>query len=108
MSRILIGTAGGAPANNFVMSLRAAADGHHLIGTCAVPSDLMLADVEERYVVPYADAPEFFPRLRQIIEKSRPDFIHSQHDFEVRALSRLRDPITKLGVKLFLPDAETV
>jgi hypothetical protein len=108
MVRILVGTAGGAPANNFIMSLRATDDHDHLIGICSSRSDLMLADVEERYVVPYADAPEFPARLDAIIAKTKPDFIHSQHDFEVRALSRLRDRITAQGPRLFLPAAQTV
>lgn len=108
MARLLIGSAGGAPSNNFVMSLRASGDRDHLIGMCAVPSDLMLADVDERYVVPYATAPDYFQRLQQVIAKSRPDLIHAQHDFEVRELSRRRAEITAMGVKLFLPDAETV
>jgi carbamoyl-phosphate synthase large subunit len=104
----LIGSAGGAPSNNFVMSLRESGDRDHLIGMCAVPSDLMLADVDERYVVPYATAPDYFQRLQQVITKSRPDLIHAQHDFEVRELSRRRAEITAMGAKLFLPDAETV
>jgi hypothetical protein len=108
MARILIGTAGGAPANNFIMSIRESGDGDYLIGMSAVATDLMLADVDERYIVPYAQAAGWAERVTQVIRRSRPDLIHSQHDFEVRELSRRRDDFTALGPTLFLPAPETV
>lgn len=106
--RILLGGAGGAPTTNVVKSLREGGSGDHLIGMCAVPSDLFLADVDEKYVVPYAVSASYPAVLKQIIDNSRPDLLHLQHDFEVRAVSRLRDDIEAAGVKLFLPAAETV
>jgi len=108
MARIMIGGAGGAPSNNFIKSLRTSGDGDYLIGICSVPTDLFLADTDEKYIVPYAVEPHFFDRLEAVIKKSRPDFLHSQHDFEVRRISRDREKIQKLGVKLFLPSAQTV
>jgi carbamoyl-phosphate synthase large subunit len=108
MARALIGAAGGAGANNFIMSLRATDDGDHLIGMCATAEDLMLADVDERYMVPLASDPSFPERLEHVIERARPDFIHSQHDGEVRALSRRRDILERHGVKHLLPAPETV
>jgi hypothetical protein len=106
--RILLGGAGGAPANNVIKSLRDGGSGDHLIGMCAVPSDLLLADVDERHVVPFAMDPSYPQRLLALLRLTRPDFIHATHDFEVRALSRLRDEITALGVRLYLPAAETI
>ena len=108
MARILIGGAGGAPANNFIMSLRASGDNDHLIGMCSVPTDLMLADTDEKYVVPYANAPDYATQLCAVIRKTHPDLLHLQHDFEVRRVSRERQLIEKQGVKLFLPDSLTV
>jgi carbamoyl-phosphate synthase large subunit len=43
-----------------------------------------------------------------MLSKTRPDFIHLQNDVEVRAVSRLRDQVEALGVKHYLPAAETV
>ena len=106
--RILLGGAGGAPTNNVIKSLRQGGSGDHLIGTSSVPSDLFLADVDERYVVPYAVADDYPQRLAQLVQKTRPDFLHAQHDFEVRAVSRLRADLEHAGVKLYLPAAETV
>jgi carbamoyl-phosphate synthase large subunit len=106
--KILLGGAGGAPTNNVIKSLRQGGSGDHLIGISSVPSDLLLADVDERYVVPYAVAADYPQRLATIIARTRPDFLHVQHDFEVRAVSRLRAQIQSAGVRLYLPDAVTI
>src|SRR3546814_4583142 len=58
MARIQIGGAGGAPSNNFIRSLRESARHDHIIGTNSIPSDLFLAEVDEKYVVPPASRSE--------------------------------------------------
>lgn len=108
MARILVGGAGGAPSNNFIMSLRASGDGDFIIGMCSVPADLFLADVDARHVVPYASDPRYIERLEAVIREERPDLLHVQHDFEVRRISRDRERIQALGVRLFLPARETI
>lgn len=108
MARIQVGGAGGAPSNNFIRSLRASGRGDYLIGTSTVPSDLFLADVEERHVVPRATSPGYPEAILGLLQKTRPDLLHVQNDFEVRAISRLRDEVRGLGVRLFLPARETV
>jgi carbamoyl-phosphate synthase large subunit len=106
--KILLGGAGGAPANNVIKSLRDGGSGDRLIGMSSVPSDLFLADVDERHAVPYAVAAHYPARLAQVVKQCKPDLLHAQHDFEVRAVSRLREKLLAAGVRLFLPDAETV
>jgi glutathione synthase/RimK-type ligase-like ATP-grasp enzyme len=106
--KILLGGAGGAPANNVIKSLREGGSGDRLIGLSSVPSDLLLADVDERHLVPYAVAEDYPRRLAAIIRQTHPDFFHAQHDFEVRAVSRLRAQLQEAGVRLYLPDALTV
>lgn len=108
MSKIQVGGAGGAPANNFIKSLRKSGRNDYLIGTSCVPSDLFLADVEEKYVVPPALDKDYPASILRLLQKVRPEFIHLQHDFEVRAISRLREQIESLGVKFFLPDQNTI
>ncbi|QEE25650.1 carboxylate--amine ligase [Rhodanobacter glycinis] len=108
MAKIQIGGAGGAPSNNFIRSLRESSRKDHLIGTTCVPADLFLADTEEKYVVPYATADNYSEKVLGLISKVRPDFIHLQNDYEVRAISRIRDKVVDLGIGLYLPDAETV
>jgi carbamoyl-phosphate synthase large subunit len=52
--------------------------------------------------------PAYPAALLGLISKTRPDFIHLQNDFEVRAISRLRDQLAPLGVKHYLPAKATV
>ncbi len=108
MAKIHIGGAGGAPSNGFIRSLRESNRNDYLIGTSCVPSDLFLADVDEPYVVPPALAPEYPQKILALLSRVRPNFIHLQNDYEVRAISRLRDQVAELGVKFYLPNRETV
>lgn len=108
MAIIQIGGAGGAPSNGFIRSLRESGRGDYLIGTSCVVSDLFLADVNEKYPIPAALDPSYNDSLLRILGKIRPDFIHLQNDYEVRAVSRLRDQIEAMGVKHYLPAAETI
>lgn len=108
MAKIHVGGAGGAPANNFIRSLNESGRGDFLIGTSCDVSDLFLAQVAEKYAIPRAESPEYPQALLGLLAKNRPDFIHLQNDYEVRAVSRLRDQVEQLGVKHFLPDASTV
>ena len=108
MAKILIGGSGGAPSNNFIRSLRESRRNDELIGMSCIPSDLFLGDTEEKYTVPYAVAPEYPQMLLSLLEKTKPDFLHLQNDFEVQAVSRIREQVQALGVKLFLPNPDTV
>jgi hypothetical protein len=108
MARIYIGGAGGAPSNNVIRSLRDSARGHYLIGASSVPSDLMLADVDEKYAVPYASDPAYAASVLALLTRTTPAFMHVQSDYEVVEVSRLRDQIQALGVRLFLPSPQTI
>lgn len=108
MARIHIGGAGGAPANGFIRSLRESGRDDYLIGTSCDVSDLFLACVDERYPIPAALDPSYRDTLLKLLAKTRPDFIHLQNDFEVRAVSRIRDQVEELGVKHYLPAYRTV
>lgn len=108
MSKIQLGGAGGAPTNNFIRSLRESNREDYLIGTSCTPSDLFLADVNEKHVVSPATALDYPEKILTLLEKTKPDFLHLQNDYEVRAISRLREKILSLGIKLYLPNKDTV
>jgi hypothetical protein len=108
MARVYVGGAGGAPSNNFIKCLRDSRRHDYLIGASSSFADLFLADVDERHVVPLATHQEYPSHMMKLLSRVRPDFVHVQHDFEVRAISRLRDEVEALGVKLYLPSAATV
>jgi len=59
-------------------------------------------------VVPPATDPDYPSTILRLLEKTRPDFLHAQNDFEVRAISRLRAQINALGIGIFLPQESTV
>lgn len=98
MAKIQVGGAGGAPANGFIRSLRESGRGDYLIGMSSGISDLFLANVDEKYPIPAATDPSYNDMLLRMLSKTRPDFIHLQNDYEVRAASRLRDQVEALGV----------
>ena len=108
MARIYVGGAGGAPSNNVIRSLRESHRRDYLIGATALASDLLLADVDERYLVPPASDARYPEVILGLLRRTRPDFLHVQHDSEVLAISRLRDHVQALGVGLYLPSPETV
>lgn len=105
--RIYLGGAGGAPTNNVISSLRKAAP-YYLIGASSTPTDLFLADIDERHAVPLATSPGHKPRILQILAQTKPAVAHFQNDFEIRAVSRFRDEVVKLGVRLFMPGAQVI
>jgi carbamoyl-phosphate synthase large subunit len=107
MKRIYLGGAGGAPTNNVIASLRASGD-EYLIGTSCVPADLFLADVDERYVVPPALDPGYEAAAIRLVKRTKPDFLHLQNDFEIRAVSRFREKVLDAGVKLFMPSPQVI
>ena len=107
-ARIYVGGAGGAPANNFIRSIREGCPKDYLIGATCNPSDIFLADVDERHIVPPALDPSYKSRILSLLDSTRPDFIHLQHDFEVREISRIRKQVGELNVKTFLPSADTI
>jgi hypothetical protein len=108
MARIQVGGAGGAPGNNVISSLRASGLGDHVIGQSSSAPDLFLADVDEAHLVPKAVDPAYRDALLGLLERTRPDLLLVQHDFEVRAVSRLREEIAERGVHVPLPAKRTV
>ena len=108
MTKIVIGCAGGAPANNFIRSLRESKRQDYLIGISCSSSDLFLADTNEKYLVAPALDQKFPEQLKSILSLTKPTFLHSQNDFEVRAIARMRNEIEALGVKLYLPSTSTI
>lgn len=108
MARIWIGGAGGTMAHNVVRSLRESGRADTLIGASCSAADLLLAETDEKLLVPRSTDADYAEVLLARLAALRPDFLHVQHDLEVRAVSRLRTDIEELGVRLFLPAAATV
>lgn len=107
-ARIQVGGAGGAPGNNVISCLRDSGHGDYLIGQSSSPADLFLMDVEEAHLVPAAESPAYADSLLALIDESHPDLLLVQHDFEVRAVSRMRERIVERDVAVPLPAPRTV
>lgn len=105
MKRILVTGAGGAPALNFVRSLRMAPERFHLIGGDSNKYYLQRAETDERHLVPRADEEEYIPYVRQLAEETGAELIFAQPDVEIRVLSDHREAV---GAKTFLPSKATV
>jgi hypothetical protein len=107
LKRIIVGSAGGIPALNFIRSLRMAKEEFFLIGIGSNKFDLFKTKkyLNQNFLVPAAKEKEYLMILKQIIQETSPHFMHVQNDEEVNIISRYRD---ELGVKTYLPPHKIV
>ena len=103
--RILVTGAAGAPALNYVRSLRQAPEPFHLIGVDCSAFHLPTAETDERHLVPRADDPDYISVLNDIARESGAELIFAQPDAEIRVLSGRRE---ELAAPTLLPRKETV
>ncbi len=106
MRRILIGSCGGTPSINFERSLRDAKDPYYLIGIDADEFNIFMAEVDESHLITRVTDPLYIPLLQQLIDQTKPDFLHTQHDY--LELKMISDNRHKLNVLLFIPDKRTI
>lgn len=97
--------AAGAPALNYIRSLRMAPERFHLIGADCNRYQLVTTETDERHLIPRASDPDYITVLRNLIEETSAELLFAQPDVEVAAISERRE---ELPVRMFLPDAETV
>jgi biotin carboxylase len=105
MRRILVTGAGGAPAANFVHSLRLAPEPFHVVGTDTSTYHLELAPVDARYLLPRADDPGYLDELNAVVEAEGAEVVHPQPEQEVLLLAREHE---RVRAATFLPSAEAV
>lgn len=108
MKKILISGCGGAPSEGVINSLLMCERGDEIIGMGSEPSDLILSKAKRKYLVPYADAPNYENELLKILSHERPDLIHFQNDLEIFEASKLREKILASGTKVFMPSHEVI
>ena len=103
IKRMLVAGAGGAPALNFIRSLKKSGERFYLIGISCNKFDLCKSKnlVDTLFLVPPARDKNYIPVLKEVISETRPHFMHVQNDEEVFVVSRYRD---SLNVKTFLPN----
>lgn len=106
--KIVITGAGSAQSNATINCLLMANDGEEIVGPGADPVDLMFCRAHKRYLVPHAKQAGHKQALLKLLEIEKPDMIHFQHDLEVWKALQFREEIEDLGVKMLVPDFETV
>lgn len=106
--KIVITGAGSAQSNATINCLLMANDGEELIGPGADPVDLMFCRAHRRYLVPHAKQAGHKETLLKLLEIEKPDMIHFQHDLEVWKALQFREEIESTGVKMLVPDFDTV
>lgn len=106
MSKIIIGGAGGAPSENVIKSI--CQEPEEVVGVGSEPYDLMLSAAKRKYQIPYAGEEGYKEKLFHVFEKERPDFIHFQNDIEIWEISKIRDDISNMGIKVYMPSHETI
>ena len=104
-AHILVTGAGGAPATNFVRSLRMAPEEFRLIGTDADKYYLQRAETDPSYLVPLCTDDDYFPVMNSIIVETGAQLVFAQPDVEIAALSARRG---ELACNVFLPDHQTI
>lgn len=105
MKRVLVCGAGGAPAINFVNSLRLMKEAIFLVGVDCNEYTLQRAKTDIRLLVPRVEDKDYLPFLNQVIQEHGLQFVHAQNDKEIEFLSQHREEV-KAG--MFLPDKKTV
>jgi hypothetical protein len=82
MRKILIAGAGGAPSEGVIRSLLRSKKGETIIGMGSEAADLMLSAAERKYLVPYANSPDYEAALTRLLQQEQPDLIHFQNDLK--------------------------
>ncbi len=106
--KILLTSAGGSAALGFMRSLRKSSEDFYIIGCDANKYYIERSEADEKYLIPRASDADYRAVLLDIVKETKPDFIHSQTDVEIRSLSILRDNFDEMGVKYFLPDHRVI
>ena len=103
-TKVVITGAGGGGANNIITTIKEREE-YFLIGFDISEYKVARANVDQRFVVPPASAPDYEERISDIISEQKPALIIPTNDPEVEKLSEIRE---RLDTQLFFPDHESV
>lgn len=105
--RILVTGAGGSPGANFIASLRLVKEeDFYIVGADINKYHIELTEgLDAKYILPTADSPDYLDKLNEIVKREKIDFIHSQPEQEVWAISHNKD---KVNAKTLFPKPETL
>jgi hypothetical protein len=105
-ARVLVTGSGGLAGVNFVRALRASSTRqYHIAGTDFNRYHLLYPDVDARYSTPRHSERSFIPRVVEIVERERVEFLHPQPSSEAYVISSEREDVP---CKVFLPSAKVM
>lgn len=107
MSKIVVTGAGSAQSNGVINCLRKD-DEEEIIGIGSDLYDLALCNAHRKFRIPHSRSPEYKDTLLRFLREQKPDMIHFQHDLELSVALKFRDEIDATGVKMLVPDYETI
>jgi len=107
MKKILVTGAGGPAGVNFLKSLSIVQEKMDLYGTDINMYHKQFAKpwTQEMFLVPRATSEDYIPKINELVEKYKINFIHPQPDIEVAIISENRE---KLHAMTFLPQKSTI
>jgi len=108
MKKILLGGAGGAPSEGVINSLLKSDKKEIILGMGSEPTDLVMSNAQEKFYIPYADAPGYKSALLKLLNTEKPDLVHFQNDLEIYHASIFRDEIINTGTRLFMPAHDVI
>lgn len=108
MPKIMITGAGSAQSNGVINCLLMSHDKEEIIGLGSDKAELMLSKAHKKYLMPHSTDPFYKERLLKVLSLEKPDMIHFQHDLEIATALRFKEEIEELGVKMLVPDYETI
>jgi carbamoyl-phosphate synthase large subunit len=106
--KIIVTGAGSAQANGVINCLLLDNEGEEIIGLGSDPYDLVLCQAHKKYLMPHSRDPKYKEALLKVLKLENPSMIHFQHDFELSVALRFRNEIEESGVKMLIPDYETI
>lgn len=108
MPKIIITGAGSAQGNGVINCMLMAKDGEEIIGLGSEPTDLIMCSAHKKYLMPHSRDEAYKAAMLKVLEIEKPDMIHFQHDLEISVALHFRDEIERMGVKMLIPDYETI
>lgn len=91
--RVMVTGAGALLGQGIIRSLRASRLAPHVIAVDPSPLAPALYWADTAHLVPMADAPDYLDRLREVIDRERPDVVIPGTDVELGILAQARESI---------------
>ena len=106
--KVFVTGAGSAQSNGVINSLLLAGDDEEIIGLGSDPYELVMCKAHRKILMPHSRSPDYKQTFLNVLNNEKPDMIHFQHDFELSVALKFREEIEATGVKMLVPDYETI